>query len=285
VTAVVAAAPAARTPGALAGTLAVARAELAKLAARLTFRAAAGLCVVGPFLAAVVLRAQSSAPEDTLFGRWIHTSGFALPLVLLSFCGQWALPALAGLGGGDIFSAEDAAGTWSAVLTRSCSRAQLWAGKVLAALSWAVVVVVLLGLASTAAGLFLGQQPLVDLSGVPQPAATSLPRVLASWATALAPTLALTCVGMLLSVLTRRSVVGVAGPLLLALGMQLVALVDGPPAVRALLLSPAYGAWHGLWVDPSFTGPIVRATVVSVAWGVLATGAALLVFLRRDVAV
>jgi ABC-2 type transport system permease protein len=275
----------ARTPGPLAGTVAVARAELAKLAARPVFRATAGLCVVGPFVAAAALRAQSGAPEDTLFGRWIHTSGFALPLVLLSFCGQWVLPALAGLGGGDIFSAEDAAGTWSAVLTRSCSRAQLGAGKVIAALAWAVVAVVLLALAATAAGVLLGQQPLVDLSGVPQPAAVSLPRVLASWATALAPTLAFTCVGMLLSVLTRRSVVGVAGPLLLALGMQLVALVDGPPALRALLLSPAYESWHGLWVEPSFTGPLLRATVVSVAWAVLATAAALLVFLRRDVAV
>ena len=35
---------------------------------------------------------------------------------------------------GDIFSSEDHFGTWKTILTRSCSRGQLFAGKFLAAL-------------------------------------------------------------------------------------------------------------------------------------------------------
>lgn len=271
--------------GATGGAVAVWRAELARLSAQPWTRVALALCAVAPFLAVGVLAAQSSVPEDTLFGRWVHTSGFALPLVVLSFAGQWGLPALATLVAGDIFSAEDHHGTWKAVLTRSRSRSEVFVGKTAAALTWSVLVVVVLALASTAAGLLAGTEPLVGLSGQLVPAGQAVPLVLASWATALAPTLGFAAVGLAVSVVTRRSTAGIGVPVLLGLLMQLLALVNGPDLLRVLLLSTAYGSWHGLWAQPTFTGPLLQGLAVSAVWLVLGIVVAHQVFLRRDVAV
>src|SRR5690242_3066048 len=95
------------------------RGELAKLLAQWRVRCAFAVCAIGPLLLAVVLDAQEGLPKDTLFGRHVHESGFAVPLLVLGFAGTWAFPLLTSLVAGDIFAAEDAHGTWQALLTRS----------------------------------------------------------------------------------------------------------------------------------------------------------------------
>ncbi|MDQ2728418.1 MAG: ABC transporter permease [Actinomycetota bacterium] len=267
----------------LGGVIAVWHSEVIKLAAHTRTRVIAGLCLFAPFAALVVLQAQSSVPQDTLFGRWVHESGFALPLVILSFSGQWVLPILAGVVAGDIFSSEDHHGTWKAVVTRSRRRSQIFAGKLLAAVTWSVVAVVALAGASILAGLLIGHQPLVDLSGRLDPAGRSLFLVVASWATVIAPTLGFTAVGVMLSVLTRHSVVGIGGPVVLGLVMQLGSLVNGADLIRVLMLTTPLGTWHGLWADPSFNGPLVDGLAVSAMWFVAATLIASVAFARRDI--
>ena len=56
------------------------------------------LCWLGPGLLVFVVDQQSTLPVDTLFGRWMHATGWAGPLVVLGFSGTWVLPA-AHLGG------------------------------------------------------------------------------------------------------------------------------------------------------------------------------------------
>jgi ABC-2 type transport system permease protein len=73
-------------------------------------------------------------------------------LIVLGFAGLWAVPVLASLAGGDLFSAEDRYGTWAAILTRSRSRAELFAGKTLAASSFSLAAVIVLAASSVAAG-------------------------------------------------------------------------------------------------------------------------------------
>ena len=51
--------------------------------------------VVVPIVIVPVLQAQARPPKDTLFGRFIHDSGWSIPLLLLGFAGQWLLPFLA----------------------------------------------------------------------------------------------------------------------------------------------------------------------------------------------
>jgi ABC-2 type transport system permease protein len=266
------------------GVLVVWRWELAKLAGQVRVRAAAALCVLAPFLFAAAVRVQSAVPADTLFGQWLHESGFALPMVVLGFAGQWALPLLTSIVAGDIFSAEDHFGTWKTVLTRSRSRGEIFAGKLLAALTYTVAAVALLSAASLGAGLLLGTEPVVGLSGQLVPAGHAAALVLASWATQLPPVLGFAALAVLLSVATRNSAVGMGGPLLIGLVMQLSTLINMPETVRAALLATPFVAWHGLWVQAPFYGPLRQGLVTSAAWFAVCAVGAWAIFRRRSMA-
>jgi ABC-2 type transport system permease protein len=246
------------------GFLVVAGVEWSKLAAQLKVRLVLAACLASPFVFAAAMRLQGSLPTDTLFGRSVTESGVAVPLVVLGFAALWAFPVLAAIVGGDIFSAEDRYGTWTTVLTRSRTRAEVFAGKVLTALCFSAVAVAVLAVSSVAAGfLVIGRQPLIDLSGVLLPPARALALVATAWVSVLPPTLGFTALAVLVSVATRSSAAGIGLPVLAGLIMQLCAFVDGPEALRRLLMTSAFGAWHGLLTEPRYYGPLVHGTTVS----------------------
>jgi ABC-2 type transport system permease protein len=266
------------------GVLVVWRWELAKLSGQIRVWTVMALCAAAPFLVAAAVKVQSAVPADTLFGQWLHSSGFALPLVVLGFSGQWVLPLLTSVVAGDIFSSEDHFGTWKTVLTRSRTRGELFAGKFLAATTYTVVALVLLAGASLLAGVVLGTQPLVGLSGQLVPAGHAAALVVASWATQLPPLLGFTALAILLSVATRNSAVGMGGPLLIGLIMQLSTLVDMPESVRVTFLGTSFGSWHGFWVQGPFYGPFREGLVTAGVWFAVCSVAAWVVFRRRSVA-
>ena len=81
-----------------------------------------------------------------------------------------------------------ATGTWATVLTRSRSRAEIFAGKTLTAIAYSLVAIALLGASSIAAGvLVIGDTPLVDLSGMLIQPAQAFSRVALAWASILPP--------------------------------------------------------------------------------------------------
>jgi ABC-2 type transport system permease protein len=271
-------------PAARAGAWVVYRWELIKLTRQVKAQVVAGLCLLAPFLFVAALNVQSNTPQDTLFGRWVHDSGFSIPLVVLGFAGQWALPAVTSVVAGDIFACEDRYGTWKTILTRSCGRSQIFTGKTLAALTFSVAATVLLGLSSLAAGVLLvGRQPLIGLSGTLLSPGHSTVLVLTSWATTLLPVLGFTALGLLLSVASRSSAVGVGGPVVIGLVMQLASLVNAPEAVRTLLLTTPFGAWHGLFTATPFYGPLVQGAIVCAVYFVLCVGGAYALLRRRDI--
>jgi ABC-2 type transport system permease protein len=259
------------------------RAELQKLGAQLISRLLVIVCVAGPFAFAAVLKVQSGTPSDALFGVWVHSSGFAVSLVILGFAGSWGLPLIAGLLGGDLFSCEDRHGTWKTILTRSCTRTDLYAAKLLAAGTLTVALTLLLALSSLVAGiLFMGAHSLVDLSGVPAHPGELLALTLLSWILCLLPTLAYTSVAILFSVATRNGIVGVLGPLLVALLTQLLDLIGKGVVVHLLLIGSAFEGWHGLFTTHPFYGPLVVSSLVSVAWIAACIAASWRILRRRD---
>lgn len=261
------------------------RAERRKLTAQLPSRILALVCVLGPFVFAGVLKLQSGVPADTLFGAWVHSSGFAVSLVVLSFAGSWGFPMLAGVLAGDLFAAEDRHGTWKTLLTRSCARRDLFAGKVLAAAWFSAALLGLATLASLLAGLVLtGAHPLVGLSGTVLASGHSLVLVLVSWLVSLLPLLAFTSLAVLFSVATRNGIMGVLGPLLVALAMQLLALIGSGSWVHMLLIASSFDDWHGLLSSTPFYGPLIVGSAVSLAWIVGCLGVASLLLTRREFA-
>jgi ABC-2 type transport system permease protein len=229
------------------------------------------------------LLVQSSLPEDTLFGRSVKESGFAVSLVVLGFAALWILPAVTSIVGGDVFAAEDRHATWKTLLTRSRTRSEVFAGKVVTALAFATLSVAVLAVSSVAAGvLIIGPRPLIDLSGMLLSPSRALVRVALAWASVLPPTLGFTAIAILASVWTRSSAAGVGLPVAIALTMQLCALLDTPGLVHQLLITSAFGAWHGLLAQPPFYRPFVAATIVSAAYFVLALAVAHRLVVRRD---
>src|SRR4029077_18921597 len=101
-----------------AGTRSAMHAEWRKLATQLPLRLLAVVCVVAPFALAVVLAVQSGTPSDALFGVLVHTSGFAISLVVLGFSAAWGFPIVAGGLAGDPFSSRGRRRAAETVLTR-----------------------------------------------------------------------------------------------------------------------------------------------------------------------
>jgi ABC-2 type transport system permease protein len=266
------------------GVLSAAGVETAKLAAQVKVRLALAASIIGPFAFAIAMRVQSSLPEDTLFGRSVKDSGFAVPLVVLGFAALWAFPALVSIVVGDIFSAEDRFGTWKTVLTRSRTRTEIHAGKTVVALMFAVLAVATLATSSIAAGaIVIGRQPLIDLSGALLPPSDALRRVALAWASVVPPAFAFAALAMLVSVGTRSSVAGVGLPVVAAMTMQLYGMVDGPEGIRRLLLTSSFVTWHGLLADPPYYRPLVYGTLVSAGYVVVSVAIAYRLLRERDV--
>ncbi len=259
--------------------------EVEKLTAQFRARLGVLVALLGPAVFSAGLRLATDVPADTLFGRWVGDSGYAIPLVVLGFAGAWVFPLLVCLVAGDIFSAEDHYRTWTTILTRSVSRRSVFGGKILAAGTYSIVVVALMTGSSLLSGLLaVGHQPLIGLSGNLLNSGPAAQLVLLSWASVMPAVLSFAALGVLVSVATRNSLAGIIGPTVLGLLMQLLLLIGGPvAAVRPFLPGASFVAWLGLFAEPAFAGPTVIGIGCAVGYiaAFLIGGWAL--FRRRDV--
>src|SRR5205814_5583547 len=140
------------------------RFELIKLLAQWPIRLALLACWLGPALIVAVISQQSSLPADTVFGRWMSQTGWAGPLVVLSFSCSWVLPLLTSLVAGDVFATEDRLGTWRHLLVAVRSRRRMFAAKALASLTIIILLAGGLAVSGIVGGLAAaGNRPLVGL--------------------------------------------------------------------------------------------------------------------------
>lgn len=238
-----------------------------------------------PILFVAATSIHGGGPEDVAFGRYIHESGLAIPLVLLLFGSIWLFPLITALVAGDIIASEDHNGTLKTILTRSLSRGQVFRGKTFAAITYAITAILLSGVVAIVAGsVASGFNPLPTLSGTTVSAGRALGLVLASLGVYLLPILAVCCIGLLLSAVTRNSAAAIVGTLMFSLLIQLVGILPGLSGVKPYLLSTQFNAWEGLLRQPADWAPIVRSLWVSALYGLPALAGAYLAFLRRDVA-
>jgi ABC-2 type transport system permease protein len=242
--------------------------ELSKLGAQLRARIALVLCLVAPVVVVIVVNGQGRPPKDTLYGRYVHESGYAVPLLILGFATQWLLPLLTALVAGDIFASEDQHGTWKTVLTRSAGRAQVF---------WAKTITIV------ASVVIVGHQDLVGLTGQLIPSGRAAGLVVASWATALAPLVGFTCLAILLSVRTGNPAFGIAAPVVIGMVMTLVGGLGGVEAIRPLLLTTPFESWHGLLAEHQFFSPLIVGLVVSAGWSIACLAAAFVSLRRADI--
>jgi ABC-2 type transport system permease protein len=266
-------------------TATVYRWELRKLRSQKRTYLGLGGAVAVPLIFVAATSIQGGGPTDVPFGRYIHTSGLAIPLVLLLFGSIWLYPLITALVAGDIIASEDHNGTLKTIFTRSLDRGQIFAGKMLAAASYAIVAILLSGTVAIVAGcLASGFNPLTTLSGTTVSARSALGLVAASLVVYLMPILAVASIGLLLSALTRNSAAAIVGTLMFSLMIQLIGILPGLDGLQPYLLSTQFNAWQGLLRSPADWDPVIRSAWVCTLYGLPSLIGAYLVFLRRDVA-
>lgn len=267
------------------GTLTVYRWELRKLRSQKRTFLGLGAAALVPIIFVVALVIRGDSPNDVAFGKYVHDTGLAIPLVILLFGSIWMFPLITALVAGDIIATEDRNQTLKTILTRSVERQQVFAGKTLATLTYAVAAIAVTGVVALLAGILAsGFNSIVTLSGTRVSATEGLVLVGASLAVYLIPIAAIACVGLLLSTVFRNSAAAIVGTLMFSLLVQLIGILPGLEGLHPYLLSTQYNAWQGLLRSPIDWAPIIRAAWVCALYGVPALVAAGLVFLRRDVA-
>jgi ABC-2 type transport system permease protein len=278
-------APAAVThPARRPGLGAALRWEVVKLGVQIRSRALLAAAVIVPIPVVAVLNGQQQPPSDTIYGKLIHLSGYAMPLLMLAWAAQWALPLLAAVVAGDIFAAEDQHGTWKTILTRSVSRSQIFWAKALTALAYNLLLLTVFAASTIVASvLIIGSRPLTGLSGQTIAAGDALRLVILAWATAIPPVIGFTALALLLSARTRNPAFGIAAPVVAGFAMQLLGSVSGLDLTRKLLLTTPFEAWHGLFAQHPFHGPLLTGLAVSAGWTLICLASAYLSVRRRDI--
>jgi ABC-2 type transport system permease protein len=259
--------------------------ELRKLRAQKRTYLGLGAAMLVPLIFITALLTGGGGPDDVPFGRYVRETGLAIPLVGLFFSSIWLFPLITSLVAGDIVASEDNHGTLKTILTRSTERWQIFAGKLLAALSYAFVALVLfVGIGLVVGGLLWGFDPLTTLSGTQVSAGRGMALLGAASLAYFIPMIAITAIAMLLSTVTHNSAAAVVGTLIFSFVLQLLAVIKALDWLQPYLLSTQFDAWQGLLREPADWAPIVRAAWVSALYAIPALGWAFVAFLRRDVA-
>jgi ABC-2 type transport system permease protein len=258
------------------------RFELVKLFSLWRVRLLILACWIGPAVLVILVSPQTTLPSDTLFGRWMHATGWAGALVVLGFAGNWVLPLLTSVVAGDVFSYEDRLGTWRHLLVAVSSKRRIFTAKALASGTVLMVTVPGLAVSGVVGGLVVGSRPLVGLDGHLLSPGDAAGKLVLAWLCVLAPTMALAAIGLLGSVALGRSPVGLLLPAIVGISMQLGQSVPLPAALRLALPGYLFLSWNGLFTSPQQLGPLLIGIAVSLAWVATATGLAYLLFMRRD---
>ena len=204
-------APAARTRRP--GVGAVYRWELRKLLAQKRTYIGLVSAVAVPLIFVIAMAVDPpNDPGGLPFAAFVRDTGFAVPLVCLAFGAFWLLPLITALVAGDIVANEDHNGTLKTILTRSVERWHVFAGKVLAALTYtAAVLAFYVGVALVSGGLIWGFDPLTTLSGTTIEPGRALLLTAAGTIAYLLPMSAIAAIAILLSTVTHNSAAAVVG--------------------------------------------------------------------------
>jgi ABC-2 type transport system permease protein len=259
--------------------------EITKLLAQKRTYLGLGAAMVVPLIFVIVLQLQSGGPNDVPLGRYIRDTGLATPFVVLFFMSIWGFPLITSLVAGDIVASETQNGTLKTILTRSRERGEIFLGKVLASITYVIVIVFAMGLVGAVAGsVAWGFHPLTSLSGTRVSAGHGTALLAASLAVYVLPLAGIAAFAVLLSTIARNSAASVVGALMWALLMQLIGVLPGTEAIRPYLLGTQFEAWHGFLRIPADWSPVIRALWVCALYITVPLVTAYVVFLRRDVA-
>lgn len=226
----------------------------------------------------------NDGPYADPMGQGLRHSGLALTPVVLKEIAYFGPAIIVALVGGDIVANEDGGGTLKTILVRSVRRGEILAAKALALFTYVVVALLVFAITGIIAGtLAWGFHPLANISGTRISGAHALALTFAAIAIYAIPTIAIACLSLLLSVITRQSVAGVIGTIFYALALQGLAALPAIKGARPYILVTQLHAWHAPFETPTGWALIWHAIWVSALYSAPPLVAAWLVFRHRDV--
>jgi len=219
---------------------------------------------------ALVDVATSGGPNFTLFTLFV-SSGFLLIVVVALFCG-------------DAVASEASWGSLRYLLAVPVPRSRLLAVKLLVALAYSAVAMLLLaGTALLAGTIFYGWNPLQAPVGGTLSPGDGVIRLLAVLGYLAASFLVVGALAFLLSVSTDAPLGAVGGAVLLYIVSNILDQITALGSIRTFLPTHYNEAWLGLLSTPIQTDDVTRGLVSAVVYSTVLLALAWLRFLRKDV--
>jgi ABC-2 type transport system permease protein len=214
--------------------------------------------------------ATSGGPNFTLFTLFV-SSGFLLIVVVALFCG-------------DAVASEASWGSLRYLLAVPVPRARLLGIKLLVALAYSALAMLLLaGTALLAGTLFYGWNPLRAPVGGTLSPGDGVIRLLAVLGYLAASFLVVGALAFLLSVSTDAPLGAVGGAVLLYIVSNILDQITALGSIRTFLPTHYNEAWLGLLSTPIQTDDVARGLVSSAVYSTVLLALAWWRFLRKDV--
>jgi ABC-2 type transport system permease protein len=219
---------------------------------------------------ALVDVATSGGPNFALFALFV-SSGFLLIVVVALFCG-------------DAVASEASWGSLRYLLAVPVPRARLLAVKLLVALAYSGLAILLLtGTALLAGTIFYGWNPLQAPIGGTLPAGEGVIRLLAVVGYISVTLLVVGSLAFLLSVSTDAPLGAVGGSVMIYIVSNILDQITALGSIRNFLPTHFNEAYLGLLSTPMQTDDVVRGMVSAVAYSAVLLSLAWWRFLRKDV--
>jgi ABC-2 type transport system permease protein len=223
----------------------------------------------GDFSALVDI-ATSGGPNFALFTLFV-SSGFLLVVVVALFCG-------------DAIASEASWGSLRYLLAVPVPRARLLATKLLVALAYSMLAILLLtGTALLAGTIFYGWNPLQAPIGGTLPPGEGVVRLLAVVGYIAVTLMVVGSLAFLLSVSTDAPLGAVGGAVLIYIVSNILDQITALGSLRDYLPTHFNEAYLGLLSSPIQTDDVVRGMVSAVAYSTVMLALAWWRFLRKDI--
>ncbi|MBB5824032.1 ABC transporter permease subunit [Micromonospora carbonacea] len=265
-------------------------AEFRRQASRRRTQLALGFMVLLPLIVLVAFQFDSGNDDDGGGGEFssladLATSGglnFTLFSLLVS--ASFLLVVVVALFCGDTVASEASWGSLRYLLAVPVPRARLLAVKLLVALAYSGLALLLLaGTALLAGTLRYGWEPLRSQVSAQLDPAEGLLRLLAVLGYLAVVLLAVAGLAFLLSVVTDAALGAVGGAVLLWILSSILDQITALGGIRAFLPTHYANAWLGLLSTPVQTDDLVRGCISAIAYATLFWSLAFWRFTRKDV--
>jgi ABC-2 type transport system permease protein len=265
-------------------------AEVRRQAARRRTQLALGFMVVLPLIILAAFQFDSGGDDDNGAGEFASlvelatTGGLNFTLFTLFVSASFLVVVVVALFCGDTVASEASWGSLRYLLAIPVPRARLLAVKLVVALAYSALALLLLAGTALAVGtLRYGWSPLRSLAAAEIPAGEGVLRLLAVLGYLGVALLVVAGLAFLLSVSTDAPLGAVGGAVLLWILSSILDQITALGVLRSFLPTHYSTAWLGLLSTPMQTDDVVRGCISAISYATLFWALAFWRFTRKDV--